>query len=82
MAIAVAGLSKDVTEGINYGITASRVKEFLESNRVHLKHNKKSSKDIVLWSSLVIKKDDELAGLRPVNPNPMTSGHLTPFLDK
>jgi len=44
--VAVAGLRKDVTEGINYGIKASRVKEFLESNRVHLKHNKKSSKDI------------------------------------
>ena len=44
--VAVSGLRKDVTEGINYGIKASRVKEFLESNRVHLKHNKKSSKDI------------------------------------
>lgn len=44
--VAVAGLRKDVTEGINYGIKASRVKEFLESNRVHLKHIKKSSKDM------------------------------------
>ena len=44
--VAVSGLRKDVTEGINYGIKASRVKEFLESNRVNLKHNKKSSKDI------------------------------------
>ena len=32
--VAVAGLRKDVTEGINYGIKASRVKEFLESNRI------------------------------------------------
>ena len=44
--VAVSGLRKDVTEGINYGIKVSRVKEFLESNRVNLKHNKKSSKDI------------------------------------
>ena len=42
----------------------------------------KSSNDMVLKSSLVIRKDDESAGLRPLSPNPLTSGHLTPFLDK
>ena len=35
--VAVSGLRKDITEGINYGIKASRVKEFLESNRIVLK---------------------------------------------
>ena len=39
--VAVSGLRKDVTEGINYGIKASRVKEFLESNRISLSDKNK-----------------------------------------
>ena len=31
---------------INYGIKASRVKEFLEANRISLKYNNRSSKDL------------------------------------
>jgi len=43
--VAVAGLRKDMTESINYGIKASRVKDFLESNRVNIKSkNNKSEK--------------------------------------
>ena len=44
--VAVSGLRKDMTEGINYGIKASRVKEFLEANRISLKYNNRSSKDL------------------------------------
>ena len=39
--VAVAGLRKDMTESINYGIKASRVKDFLESNRVNIKSKNK-----------------------------------------
>lgn len=45
--VAVAGLRKDVTEGINYGIKASRVKDFLVSNRIYLKANNNSSNNDV-----------------------------------
>ena len=34
IAIAVAGLSKDVTEGINFGIKSSAARNFLDSNKV------------------------------------------------
>ena len=34
VAVAVSGLSKDSTEGINFGIKASQVKDFLESNHI------------------------------------------------
>jgi len=34
IAIAVAGLSKDVTEGINFGIKASAARNFLDSNKI------------------------------------------------
>ena len=34
VAIAVAGMSKDVTEGINFGIKASAAKNFLKSNKI------------------------------------------------
>ena len=34
VAVAVAGLRKDVTEAVNYGIKASSVKNFLESNQI------------------------------------------------
>ena len=34
IAVAVSGLSKDVTEGLNFGIKASAVKDFLEINKV------------------------------------------------
>ena len=44
--VAVAGLRKDVTEGINYGIKASRVKEFLQSNRITLKSKNDLSEKI------------------------------------
>jgi len=37
---------KDVTEGINYGIKASRVKEFLQSNRITLKSKNDLSEKI------------------------------------
>lgn len=43
--VAVAGLRKDVFESINYGIKASRVKEFLESNRIKLKTKSKNSEE-------------------------------------
>ena len=45
-AVAVSGLRKDMTEGINYGIKASRVKEFLESNRIIIKSKKNSSEKL------------------------------------
>ena len=45
-AVAVSGLRKDMTEGINYGIKASRVKEFLESNRITIKSKKDSSEKL------------------------------------
>ena len=35
VAVAVAGLRKDVTEAVNYGIKASSVKNFLESNQIN-----------------------------------------------
>ena len=44
VAVAVAGLRKDMTESINYGIKASQVKDFLESNRISIKTNIKKSK--------------------------------------
>ena len=34
VAVAVAGLRKDVTEAVNYGIKAGSVKNFLESNQI------------------------------------------------
>jgi len=34
VAVAVSGLSKDITEGINFGIKASAVKNFLKSNKI------------------------------------------------
>ena len=34
VAIAVAGMSKDVTEGINFGIKASAAENFLKSNNI------------------------------------------------
>jgi len=34
VAVAVSGLRKDATEGINFGIKSSQVKDFLDSNRV------------------------------------------------
>tara|TARA_Y100000031_G_scaffold33798_1_gene37870 strand:- start:1 stop:1242 length:1242 start_codon:yes stop_codon:yes gene_type:complete len=36
VAIAVAGMSKDVTEGINFGIKASAAANFLKSNKINL----------------------------------------------
>tara|TARA_Y100000768_G_scaffold213792_1_gene161096 strand:+ start:521 stop:1660 length:1140 start_codon:yes stop_codon:yes gene_type:complete len=44
VAVAVAGLSKDKSEAINFGIKASSVKNFLESNQIDLKINKKKIK--------------------------------------
>jgi len=35
-AVAVAGLSKDKTEAVNFGIKASSVKNFLQSNQIDL----------------------------------------------
>ena len=34
VAVAVSGLRKDATEGINFGIKSSQVKDFLDSNRI------------------------------------------------
>ena len=34
VAIAVAGMSKDVTEGINFGIKSSAAANFLKSNKI------------------------------------------------
>ena len=34
MAVAVAGLRKDKTEAVNFGIKASSVKNFLEANQI------------------------------------------------
>ena len=35
VAVAVAGLSKEVTESINFGIKARSVKNFLDSNQIN-----------------------------------------------
>ncbi len=40
--VAVAGLRKDMSESINYGIKATRVKEFLQSNRINIQKKNKS----------------------------------------
>jgi len=37
VAVAVAGLRKDITEGVNFGIKAGSVKNFLESNQLDTK---------------------------------------------
>ena len=47
VAVAVAGLRKDITEAVNFGIKAASVKNFLESNQMHIslvakKYNLKS----------------------------------------
>ena len=50
IAVAVSGLSKDVTEGLNFGIKASAVKDFLEINNVKTNRSFKfsfSDEDIV-----------------------------------
>jgi hypothetical protein len=50
IAVAVSGLSKDVTEGLNFGIKASAVKDFLEINDVKTNNSFKfsfSDEDIV-----------------------------------
>ena len=50
IAVAVSGLSKDVTEGLNFGIKASAVKDFLEINNVKTNRGFKfsfSDEDIV-----------------------------------
>ena len=50
IAVAVSGLSKDVTEGLNFGIKASAVKDFLEINNVKTSSSFKfsfSDEDIV-----------------------------------
>lgn len=46
LAVAVAGLRKDMSEGINYGIKSSQLKDFLESNKIKLKKSN-SNKDVV-----------------------------------
>ena len=46
LAVAVAGLRKDMSEGINYGIKSSQLKDFLESNKIKLKKSN-SQKDVV-----------------------------------
>jgi len=48
IAVAVAGLRKDMSEGINYGIKSSQLKDFLESNKIKLK--KSNSKEDVVES--------------------------------
>ena len=35
VAVAVAGLRKDLTESVNFGIKASSVKSFLDSNQIN-----------------------------------------------
>ena len=40
VAVAVAGLRKDKTESVNFGIKASSLKNFLNSNEINLKSNK------------------------------------------
>ena len=50
IAVAVSGLSKDMTEGLNFGIKASAVKDFLEINDVKTNNSFKfsfSDEDIV-----------------------------------
>ena len=47
VAVAVAGLRKDITEAVNFGIKAASVKNFLESNQMYIslvakKYNLKS----------------------------------------
>ena len=34
VAIAVSGMSKEITEGLNFGIKVSAVKNFLNSNKI------------------------------------------------
>ena len=37
VAVAVAGLRKDMTESVNFGIKAASVKNFIESNQLYTK---------------------------------------------
>ena len=53
VAIAVAGLSKDVTEGINFGIKSSAAETFLKSNKLKPSYSRFSKE----------KKNDKLLEL-------------------
>ena len=53
VAIAVAGLSKDVTEGINFGIKSSAAETFLKSNKLEPSYSRFSKE----------KKNDQLLEL-------------------
>ena len=43
VAVAVSGLSKDITEGINFGIKSSSVMNFLDVNSIDYKYSKSST---------------------------------------
>ena len=51
VAVAVSGLRKDATEGINFGIKSSQVKDFLESNNI--KNSKWTFKKAIKRSELL-----------------------------